>query len=270
LIPATHSRLKKRPHVVLYPHEANPRPPQNESLFDEYFPREDDKDMRDGACRVIAHYDLLPVKRKKFRQIMKIRLKLTRGGKYHLTSLSLYIYFDFGLVSKVTSVICATNNASVDKPTNISSKDRFTPIPITMTGKIGTTDKKTGSMQGGVNISKFTAKATYGVEKQKEATKEIKVEFPTAASINRSGEGSRTASWVVKQGSVPNGIPVDDFNIVLGLELDSVPLIVGYTIKAYTVVAHGDTQQHLGETPTPSKISRAQCLNTRNFYAIRH
>jgi len=79
-------------------------------LFDEYFPKDEY-----GKSHATAHYDLLPLYQEQFRRTMKITLRLTRGGKYHLTSFTLYIYFDIGFVSKVKYLVTsAANNASVD------------------------------------------------------------------------------------------------------------------------------------------------------------
>ena len=238
-------------------------------LFNEYFPKKDNQDIRPGRCRAIAHYDLLPLKQGQFCRTLKINLNLTRGGRYHFNSFTLYIYFDIGLVSKVNySATRAANNDAVNTQTDDSAGNPFTPNLMTMTDKHTMSKKENASIQAGFNISKATGQATYGFEEQTENTREIGAQFLTTASIIPSGGGSPTASWVVKQGSLPNGIPLDDFDLVLGLQLDSVPLIICYTIEAYTVVAYQDTQQHLRERPTLSTTSYAQCLNTRKFYEI--
>lgn len=235
-------------------------------LFDEYYPKDEY-----GQSRATAHYDLLPLHQEQFRRTMKITLRLTRGGKYHFTSFTLYIYFDMGFVSKVKYLVTsAANNASVDEQspqTNDSAEDPFTSKQMKVTNINTTSKTEHASVQVGVNY-KATAQATYGVEKGKVGTREIEAQLPTAASITPSGDGSHRASWVIMQDSLQNGIPLDNFNLVLSLELDSIPLIVGYTIQAFTVVAYKDTQEHSQEEPMLSTVSRAQCLNTKAFYTI--
>jgi hypothetical protein len=80
-------------------------------LFDEYFPKDEY-----GQSHATAHYDLLPLYQEQFRRTMKITLRLTRGGKYHLTSFTLHIYFDIGFVLKVKYLVTsAVNDASADE-----------------------------------------------------------------------------------------------------------------------------------------------------------
>lgn len=271
-MPATFfSRLHKKSMSAI---TLSPIPPPPEAtqdrlkdvlLFDEYHPKDEC-----GQSHATAHYDLLP-HQEQFRRTMKITLRLTRGGKYHLTSFTLYIYFDIGFVSKVKYLVTsAANNASVNEQsqqTNDSAENPLTAKQMKVTNRNTTFKTEHASVQVGVNY-KAAAQATYGVENEEEGTRETEAQLPTAASITPLGDGSRRASWVVKQDSLQNSIPLDNFNLVLSLELDSIPLIVGYTIEAFTVVAYQDTQHHSHEEPMLSTISRAQCLNTRKSYEI--
>jgi hypothetical protein len=106
-------------------------------------------------------------------------------------------------------------------------------------------------------VSKVEYSCTRAADNQ---TNDVKDQFHTTVSIYPSGDGLCTAFW-----NVPGGTNLD---LVLSLELDSVPLFLGYTIKAFTVAASWGDQPNAGETPMPSTASFVRCLNTNAYYEM--